>query len=159
MDKNDLPTNDLNRVHADFSSTKRITVTNHRAQSRVDPDTAKLSLFQDVKDIEFEDICDDGYPQLDIVTLRAISTLRSGLDFSEESIPTDIMLTVINSITPQAITPAEQALGKFTRRKLKNMDTWSNWEASKCKQLNQFHDLQIVGDDIERPLKENTAIL
>ena len=120
---NELPTNGLNRVHANFSSTKRITVTDHRAQSRVDPDTVKLSLFQDVKDIEFEDICDDDYPQFDIVSLRAIYALRSGLDFSEESIATDIMLTVINSITSQAITPAEQALGKFTRHKLKNIDT------------------------------------
>ena len=57
--------------------------------------------------MEFEDVCDDDYPQLDIVSLRAISALRSGLDFSEEIIPTDIMLTVINSITSQAITPAE----------------------------------------------------
>ena len=115
--RNELPTNDLNCVHADFSSTKRITVTDHRAQSCVDPDTAKLSPFQDVEDIEFEDICDDDYLKRDIVTLRAISALRSGLDFSgksiptdnfsEETIPTDIMLTVINAITLQAITPAE----------------------------------------------------
>ena len=121
---NELPTNDLNRVNADFSSSNRVTVTDDRAQPRVDPGTAKLSPFQDVEDIEFEDIYDDDAPQLDIVTLRAIAALRSGLDFSEESIPTDIMLTVINSITSQSITPAEQALGKFTRRKLKTMDTW-----------------------------------
>ena len=120
---NELPTNDLGCVHANFSSSKRITVTDHRAQSRVDPATAKLLPFQDAKDIEFEDVCDDDYPQLDIVSFRAISALRSGLDFPEESIPTDIMLTVINSISSQAITPTEQALGKFTCRKLKNMDT------------------------------------
>ena len=57
-------------------------------------------------------------------------------DFSEESIPTEIMLTVINSITSQAITPAEKALDKFTRHDLKNMDTWNNWEAGERKQLN-----------------------
>ena len=121
--RNELPTNDLNRVHADFSSSDCITVTAHCAQSRADPDIAKLSPFQGVEDIEFEDICDGDSPQLDIVTLRAIATLRSGLDFSEDSIPTDIILTVINSITSQAITPTEKALGKFTHRKLKNMDT------------------------------------
>ena len=126
---NELPTNDLNRVNADFSSSNRITVTDNHAQSWVDPDTAKLSLFQDVEDIEFEDICDDDTPQLDIVTLRAIAALRSGLDFSEESIPTDIKSTIINLITSQVITPAKQALEKFTRRKLKNMDTWNDWEA------------------------------
>ena len=157
--ENELPTNDLNCVHADFSSSNRITVTDHCAQSCVDPDTVKLSLFQDVEDIEFEDICDDDSPQLDIITLQAIAALRSDLDFSEDSIPTDIILTVINSITLQAITPTEQALGKFTRRKLKNMDTWNDWEAGERKQLNQFHDLQMFGKDMTRPLKENAVIL
>ena len=138
---NELPTNDLNRIHVNFSSTNCITVTDHRTQSRVDPDTVKLSPFQDVEDIEFKDICDDDAPQLDIVTLLAVAALRSGLDFSEDSISTDIILTVINSIISQAITPAEQVLGRFTRRKLKNMDTWNDWEAGESKQLNQFHGL------------------
>ena len=69
------------------------------------------------------------------------------------------MLTVINSITSQAFTPAEQALGKFTCRKLKNMDTLSDWEAGGRKQLNQFHGLQMFGKEIVRPLKENAVIL
>ena len=67
-----------------------------------------------MEDIDFGDICDEDAPQLDIQTLRSIAALRSGLDFSEDSIPTDIILTVINSITSQEITPAEQVLGKFT---------------------------------------------
>ena len=156
---NELPTNDLVCVQADFSSSKRITVTDHRTKSCVDPATAKLSPFHDVEDIGFEDVCDADYPQLDIVSLRAISALRSGLDFSEEIIPTVIMLTVISCITFQAITPAEQALGKFTRRKLKNMDTWNDWETGERKQLNQFHDLQMFGDHMARPLEENAVIL
>ena len=69
------------------------------------------------------------------------------------------MLTVINSITSQSITPAEQALGKFTRCKLKTMDTWNNWEAGERKQLNQFHDLQMFGENMTRPLEENAVIL
>ena len=67
-------------------------------------------------------------PDLDIVSLRIVATLRSDLDFSEESIPTNILLPIINSITSQAITPAKQALGKFTHCKLKNMDTWNDWK-------------------------------
>ena len=110
-------------MHADFSSNKRITETNYRAQSCVDTDTAKLSPFQYIEDVEFEDVCNDDYPQLDIVLLRAILALRSALDFPEETIPTDKLLTAIDYIASQAITPAEQALGKFTHRKLKNMDT------------------------------------
>ena len=66
---NELPRNDLNRVHVDFSSTKCNTVTDRHAQSHVDPDTANLSPFQDIKDIEFENIYNDDYLQLDIVTL------------------------------------------------------------------------------------------
>ena len=149
-----MTTNDLNSVNVDFTSSNCVTVTNDRVQSRVDPDTAKLSPFQDVEDIDFEDICDDDAPQLDVVTLRAIAALRSGLDFSEESILTDVILAVINSITSQATTPAEQALGKFTRRKLKTMDTWNVWEAGERKQLNQFHALQMFGEHMARPLEE-----
>ena len=124
-----MPANDLNCVNAKFNSSNRITVTNDITQSQVHSDTAKLSTFQDVEDIKLKDICVDDAPDLDIITLRDIASLRSGLDFSEESIPTDNILTVINSITSQAVTPAEHALGKFTRRKLKNMDTWKHWEA------------------------------
>ena len=93
---NGLPTNDLNSVHADFSSDNRITVTDNCAQSQADPDTVKLSPFQDVEVIEFEDMCDDDAPNLDIASLCAIATLQSGLDFSEEIIPTYIILTIIN---------------------------------------------------------------
>ena len=75
-------------------------------------------------DIDLEDICDNDTPNLDIPTIRANAALQSGLDFSEDSISADFIQVVLNSITSQVITPAEQALGKFTRRKLKNMDTW-----------------------------------
>ena len=119
----------------------------------------KLSPFQDVEDIDFGDICDEDAPQLDIQTLCSIAALRHGVDFSKDSIPTDIILTVINSITSQEITLAEQALGKFTCRKLKTMDTWNQWQAGERKKLDQFHDLQMFGDDMARPLEENAVIL
>ena len=57
-------------MHANFSSSKCITVTDHHAKSCVDPVTKKLSPFQDVEDIEFEDVCDDDYSQLDIFSLE-----------------------------------------------------------------------------------------
>ena len=86
-------------MHTDIRSNNHITVTDDRVQSQIHPDTAKLSLFQDVEDIDFEDIYYDNDPDLDIVTLCAIAALQSGLDFSKESIPTNIILTVINPIT------------------------------------------------------------
>ena len=102
---------------------------------------------------------DDDAPDLDVVFLRAVAALQSGLDFSEESIPTNIILTIINSITSQAIIPVEQALGKFTCCKLENMDTWNVWEAGERKQLNQFQDLQMFEKDMARSLEENTIII
>ena len=104
-------------------------------------------------------MCDDDAPQLNFVTLHAIAALRTGLDFSEENIPTDIILTIINSVTSQAITLAELALGKFTYCKLKNMDTWNDWEACENKQLNQYHDLQMFGENMVCPDEENPVIL
>ena len=138
---------------------QHLTVTDDHTQSQLDPDTAKISQFQDVEDIKFKNICDDDASQVDIVTLCAIAALLSSPDFSKEIIPTDIILIVINSITLQAITPAEQDLGKFARCKLKNMDTWNDWELVEHKQLNQFNDLQMFGIDMVRPLKENAVIL
>ena len=75
------------------------------------------------------------------------------------SISTDIMHTVIDSITSQAIIPVEQALGKFICCKLKTMNTWNDWEAGERKQLNQFHNLQMFGEHMACPLEENAVIL
>ena len=90
--------------------------------ARVKYDTVKLSPFQDNDDIDPEDVCDNDAPNLDIATIQAIAALCSGLDFSNVKFPTDVIQIIINSITSQAITPAEQVLGKFTCRKLKNMN-------------------------------------
>ena len=105
---NVLPTNDLylQNVHKHLVTNKR-------------------SPFQDTFDTPFEDILDSDTPELNIHTICAIAALRSGLDFSAESVSTEMIQTVINSITSQSITPDEQALGKFTRCKLKTCtDTW-----------------------------------
>ena len=51
-------------------------------------------------------MCDNDAPDLIIATVLVIATLRSGLDFFEDSIPTDVIQIVINSITLQAIIPA-----------------------------------------------------
>ena len=57
--------------------------------------------------MDLEDVCNSDTPDLYITTIRAIAVLRSSLDFSEQSITSDVMLTVMNLITSQAITPAE----------------------------------------------------
>ena len=125
------PTNQftLNRMYVgsdvgpSIGSTNCITVIDNRACAVVKSDTVKLSPFQDADDIDLEDVYDNDALNLDIATIQAIAALRSSLDFLEDTIPTDVIQIVINSVTLQAITLAEQALGKFTHRKLKNMDT------------------------------------
>ena len=74
-----------------YNSANRITVDDDRAQSRVQSNTVKLSPFQDVDDIDLEVIWDNDTPDLDITTIRAIAALKSGLDFSEDSISTDFI--------------------------------------------------------------------
>ena len=118
-----------------------------------------ISSFQDDDNIDLEDACDSDAPDLDIATICTIAALRSGLDFSEDSITTDVIQIVINLITSQAITCAEQDLGKFAHWKLKNIDTWDEWVAGERKQLNQFYDLQMFGKSILRPTKDNAVIL
>ena len=107
-----------------------------------DSPTVKLSPFEDDIDMDFEDVCDYDTPDLDITTICEIVVLHSSHNFSEESITSDVIQTIVNSITLQAATiSGEQALVKFTRCKLKNMDTWNDWVAGEQKQLNQFCDL------------------
>ena len=60
----------------------------------------------------------------------------------------NVMLQVLQS---DSITPAEQALGTFTRRKLKALDTWEQWKEGEFKQLDHFHKLKMCGDPVAPP--------
>ena len=60
------------------------------------------------------------------------------LDFSEESLPTETVELAINVNRSDATTPAVQALGLFTERKLQKLDTRDKRQACKRNQLNQF---------------------
>ena len=71
---------------------------------------------------------DSSVPTLDIYLLRAITQLRHpDISFTEEDFSTE---------KSKATTPEEQALGHFTGRKLKTMDTWIKWEFGERRQLN-----------------------
>lgn len=85
-----------------------VAVNNNRIH--VKSDTVKLFPFQDDLDMDLEDVCAGEAPELDIQTIETIAAPRSSLNFSESSISSDIIQTVINSITSQAITPNKQAL-------------------------------------------------
>ena len=98
-------------------------------------------------------------PALSIHFLRAIAAIRTGYDFSEESIPTELIQIVIDAIRSKAVTRDEQALGHFTCRKLKQLSTWRDWEFGERKQLNQFQDLRMYGEPVVKPSDKNAIIL
>ena len=57
----------------------------------------------------------------------------------------DLLMKALQS---ELITPEEQALTSFTRRKLKTLSTWdgpSGWLAAEKKQLDQFHNIKMFG--------------
>ena len=71
--------------------------------------------------------------------------------FSPELLPISQVATVVQAIRSSATTDAEQAAGRFTRRKLKKLSTWPEWEAGERKQLDQFHALKMYGSPVCRP--------
>jgi len=94
----------------------------------------------------------DHQHQLLLADVHSISAIcYPHLDFSESSISTKEMEMVTQAIQSQAITPAEQAVGRFTRRKLRSLSTWEQWCAGKHKQLDHFHDLKMHGEPVKRP--------
>jgi len=94
----------------------------------------------------------DHHHQLTLADVRSISVVRyPHLDFSEASISTKEMEMVVQAIQSQAITPAEQAIGRFTRRKLRSLSTWDQWRAGEHKQLDHFHDLKMYGEPVRKP--------
>ena len=56
--------------------------------------------------------------------IRAIVALRTGKDTFEYTVPHDMVRIAINTLTSTTVTPEEEALGYFTRKKLKGLSTW-----------------------------------
>lgn len=84
--------------------------------------------------------------------VRSIASVRhQHLDFSDASLSTHMAAAVIGAIRSNDTTLAEQSLGQFTRRKLRKLDTWPLWQAGERKQLDQFHNLRMYGDPVDRP--------
>jgi len=80
---------------------------------------------------------------LSIDNIRAIAALKpsrkyNNLDMSPEAISTEMIQLCINTLTSDSVTPEEQALGYFTRKKLKTLSTWDEWKAGEERQIDQF---------------------
>jgi hypothetical protein len=59
--------------------------------------------------------------------------------------------TQIHALSSEAITAAEQALPRFTRRLLQRLPTWHLWYKAETKQLDQFKALEMFGEPIPAP--------
>ena len=78
---------------------------------------------------------------------------------SEDAIPTEVIKLVITTLNSDAITPEEQALGYFTRKKLKKLSTWDQWLAGEEKQINQFMTQGMFGKPTDRAALPDNAII
>jgi hypothetical protein len=63
------------------------------------------------------------------------------------------------TLNSDSITAEEQALGHFTRRKLKKLTTWNEWEAGEHKQLDQFYGQKKFGEAIDPMLLPKQAVI
>ena len=103
---------------------------------------------------------DELTPELDVASIRAIAThLHPDLDFSESSISNADVGLCINALQSRNMTDEEEALGSFTRNKLKRLSTWPEWQAGEFQQLDRFHALQMYGAPVPRPTDPNAIIL
>ena len=91
--------------------------------------------------------------QIDLNAIRAIASIRTGQPIPEHIISDEMIRLSINALGSNTTTPAEEALGNFTRRKLKKLDNWDDWLQAERKQLDQFHDLEMFGDPTPLPHK------
>ena len=91
---------------------------------------------------------------LNIENLQVIASLRrtwkekEDVDMSEDTIPTEMIKLIINTLGSDAITPEEQQLRYFTRNKLQKLNTWDQWLAGETKQFDQFMNHGMFGSPI-----------
>ena len=73
------------------------------------------------------------------------------VDFHDPTISLDEIAVHVNAIQSHSLTPEEEALGHFTRQKLKTLSTWSKWHDGECQQLDHFHSLGMYGSPVKHP--------
>ena len=101
-----------------------------------------------------------------VADFRAITSIihydDDNCDLSEEDISSEMIKLCINTLRSDHITPEEQALGFYTRKKLKRLSNWNEWKAGETKQIEQFQNQRMFGDPIDPsviPLPDSSVIL
>ena len=109
---------------------------------------------------------EDHVMSLSIADIRAIASIRhyddDDVDLTEEEMPAEVIKLCINTLNSDHITPEEQSLGFYTRKKLKRLTNWNDWKAGETKQIKQFMDQGMFGDPIDPsvlPLPDGAVIL
>jgi hypothetical protein len=78
--------------------------------------------------------------------IRSIASLQSGLLLDHREIDLELLSATLHALSSDSITAQEAALGSFTRRKLKKLSTWPQWQQGEFKQLDQFAALNMYGE-------------
>ena len=101
---------------------------------------------------EDPDLEDEHVHQLTIEDIRHITAVRHPKSsFGPEDVEVEQIHLALNAISSTTITDSERALGTFTRRKLKTLETWPEWKAGETKQLDHFEKLGMYGKPQARP--------
>ena len=66
---------------------------------------------------------------------------------------------IISTIGSDSITPEEQTLGFYTRKKLKKLTTWNEWLAGETKQIDQFMHQGMFGNPVNPMTLPKDAII
>ena len=69
-----------------------------------------------------------------------------------------IQLCII-TLNSDHMTKEEQALGYFTRKKLKRLSTWQEWKAGESKQIGQFMQQKMFGEPIDPNLIKGAKVI
>ena len=153
------------RLYAKFPETNPVLRSVKSLHAKIDRRFAYNFEPDDIDDLEGD------IPTIDMHSLRCIAKIKAAMeakkrtieydeeDFNEDILPIELIESVIYAIQSQATTKEEQALGYFTRKKLRNLSTWHEWLAGERKQLNQFDDLGMYGDPIDKPNTPDVIIL
>ena len=97
-----------------------------------------------------EDDYEEHILSLNLESGRAIASLRHpDQNLSEDYIPSEMIQIAIHTFQSDAVTPEEQALGFFTRKKLRKLTTWPEWQEGEFKQLNQFHEQEMYEKPVD----------